>query len=190
MHGSKVDLVCLPELWYSKVVMDFENEFKVIIDSARQYGLTVIPGAFKEKICDDTYVSCPVISPTGSILGRQMKIHLFGKQRKTLRQGSEIEVFNIGKLKFSVLICYDLVFPEIARTAVSKGADLLFIPSKITKTGLYPWHLQVRTLENRTPVIASNVCGGLFGGRSIVVDLEYDKSTDIAIPKSPDCSSC
>jgi omega-amidase len=185
MHGSKVDLVCLPELWYSKVVRDFENEFKVIIDSAKQYGLTVIPGAFKEKICDDTYVSCPVVSPTGSILGRQMKIHLFGKQRKTLRQGSEIEVFNIGKLKFSVLICYDLVFPEIARTAVSKGADLLFFPSKITKTGIYPWHLylQVRTLENRTPVIASNVCGGLFGGRSIVVDLEYDKSTDIAIPK-------
>ena len=185
MHGSKVDLVCLPELWYSKVVRDFENEFKVIIDSARQYDITLIPGAFKEKICDDTYVSCPVVSPNGSILGRQMKIHLFGKQRKMLRQGSKIEVFDIGKLKFSVLICYDLVFPEIARTAVRNGADLLFFPSKIPKRGIYPWHLylQVRTLENRTPVIASNVCGGLFGGRSIVVDLEYDKSTDIAIPK-------
>ena len=32
-------------------------------------------------------------------------------------------------------------------------------------------------------MVASNVCGGLFGGRSMIVDLEYDKSTDIAIPK-------
>jgi omega-amidase len=185
MHGSKIDLVCLPELWYTKVVRDFEREFKIIIDSARDYDLTVIPGAFKEKICDNTYVSCPVVTPSGSILGRQFKIHLFGQQRKTLRQGSKMEVFDIGKLKFSVPICYDLVFPEIARTAVRKGADLLFFPSKIPKTGIYPWHLylQVRALENRTPVIASNVCGGLFGGRSIIVDLEYDESTDIAIPK-------
>ena len=185
VHGSKIDLVCLPELWYTKVVKDFEKEFKVIIDSARDYDLTVIPGAFKEKIYDDTYVSCPVVTPSGSILGRQFKIHLFGQQRKTLRRGSKIEVFDIGKLKFSVPICYDLVFPEIARTAVRKGADLLFFPSKIPKTGIYPWHLylQVRALENRTPVIASNVCGGLFGGRSIIVDLEYDKNTDIAIPK-------
>jgi predicted amidohydrolase len=37
--------------------------------------------------------------------------------------------------------------------------------------------------RNRIPVVASNVCGGLFGGRSMIVDLKYDKSTDIAIPK-------
>src|ERR671919_959085 len=185
VHGSKIDLVCLPELWYTKVVKDFEKEFKVIIDSARDYDLTVLPGAFKEKICDDTYVSCPVVTPSGSILGRQFKIHLFGKQKKTLRQGSKIEVFDIGKLKFSVPICYDLVFPEIARTAVRKGADLLFFPSKIPKTGIYPWHLylQVRALENRTPVIATNVCGRLFGGRSMIVDFSYNKKTEIALPK-------
>jgi omega-amidase len=44
-------------------------------------------------------------------------------------------------------------------------------------------YLQVRALENRIPVVASNVCGGLFGGRSIIVDLKYDKSTDIATPR-------
>jgi omega-amidase len=43
-------------------------------------------------------------------------------------------------------------------------------------------YLQVRALENRIPVIASNVSGGLFGGRSIAVDLNYDRKTDIATP--------
>ena len=185
IYGSKIELVCLPELWYTKLVTDFEKEFKVIIDAAREYDFTVITGAFNEKICDDTYVSCPIVTPNGSILGRQFKIHLFGNQRKTLKPGSKMEVFEVGKVKFSVPICYDLVFPEIARSAVRKGAELLFFPSKIPKTGIDPWHLylQVRALENRIPVVASNVCGGFFGGKSTIVDLEYDRSTDIATPK-------
>lgn len=185
-HGSEIDLVCLPELWYTKVVRDFEKEFKVIIDVAKEYDFTVIPGAFKEKICENTYLTCPVVSSDGSILGRQFKIHLFGNQKKALSRGSRVEVFDIGKLKFSVPICYDLVFPEIARSAVYNGADLLFFPSKILKPGIIPWHLylQVRALENRTPVVASNVCGGGFGGKSVMVDLEYDKGTDIATPKT------
>ncbi|MGH9995017.1 MAG: carbon-nitrogen hydrolase family protein [Nitrososphaeraceae archaeon] len=184
-YGSEIDLVCLPELWYTKIVRDFEREFKVILDVAREYDFTVIPGAFKEKISNDTYVSCPVVTPNGSVLGRQFKIHLFGLQRRTFKPGSKMELFDIGKLKFSVAICYDLVFPEIARSAVREGADLLFFPSKIPKKGINPWHLylQVRALENRIPVVASNVCGGLFGGRSMIVDLTYDKNTDIAIPK-------
>jgi omega-amidase len=184
--GVKIDLVCLPELWYTKVVRDFEKEFKVIIDAAREYDFTVIPGAFREKICENTYLSCPIVSSDGSILGRQFKIHLFGRQKKTLTRGSRMEVFDIGKLKFSVPICYDLVFPEIARSAVCNGADLLFFPSKILKLGVIPWHLylQVRALENRIPVVASNMCGGIFGGRSIMVDLKYDMSTDIATPKT------
>ena len=183
-HGSNIEIVCLPELWYTRVVRDFEKEFKVAFDAAREYGFTIIPGAFKEKICGDTYVSCPVVTPDGNILGRQHKIHLFGHQRKTLKPGSKIKVFEIGKLKFSVPICYDLVFPEIARSAVRDGAELLFFPSKIPKTGIDPWHLylQVRALENRIPVVASNVCGGSFGGRSMIVDLKYDSSTDIATP--------
>ena len=127
--------VCLPELWYTKVVKDFEKEFRVILDVMREYDFTVIPGAFKEKISDGIYVSCPVVTPNGSGLGRQFKIHLFGLQRKTLKPGSKMEVFDIGKLKFSVAICYDLVFPEIARSAVREGADLLFFPSKIPKRG-------------------------------------------------------
>jgi omega-amidase len=185
IYGVKIEIVCLPELWYTKVVRDFEKEFKVIIDAAREYDFTIIPGAFKEKICDDTFVSCPIVTPNGSILGRQLKIHLFGDQRKTLKPGSKMEVFEIGKLKFSVPICYDLVFPEIARSAVREGAELLFFPSKIPKTGINPWHLylQVRALENRIPVVASNVCGDIFGGRSMIVDLKYDRSTDIATPK-------
>jgi hypothetical protein len=65
-YGSKIDLVCLPELWYTKIVRDFEREFKVILNVAREYDFTVIPGAFKERFPTTLtfHVSC---YPSGSV---------------------------------------------------------------------------------------------------------------------------
>lgn len=50
-------------------------------------------------------------------------------------------------------------------------------------------YLQVRALENRIPVVAANVCGGFFGGRSMVVDFSYNNRTEVAIPKTKTASS-
>lgn len=185
-YDYKIDVICLPELWYTKLIQDFEKEFRAIINAASENNLTIVPGAFTEKIAGNVYVSCPIIAPDGTILGRQFKIHLFGTQRKRYKSGSKIEIFDSGKFKFCVVICYDGVFPEIARFAAYNGVDLLFFPSKILKEGIHPWHmyLQVRALENRIPVIAANVCGKLFGGRSMIVDFSYNKRTDIAMPKT------
>ncbi|MBI5133575.1 MAG: carbon-nitrogen hydrolase family protein, partial [Thaumarchaeota archaeon] len=65
-----------------------------------------------------------------------------------------------------------------------KGADLIFCPSRIREDGIEPWHLyvQVRALENRVPVAAPNACSKQYGGKSIIVDLEYDEKTNIAVP--------
>lgn len=190
-YDHEMDVICLPELWYTKLVQDFEREFRAIINAAIENNLTIVPGAFTEKIAGNVYVSCPTIAPDGTILGRQFKIHLFGTQRKRYKSGSKIEIFDNGKFRLSVVICYDGVFPEIARFAAYNGVDLLFFPSKILKVGIHPWHmyLQVRALENRIPVIAANVCGQQFGGMSMIVDFNYNKKTDIAMPKTNTGSS-
>jgi omega-amidase len=47
-------------------------------------------------------------------------------------------------------------------------------------------YVQVRALENRIPIAAPNVCdgrNGIYRGKSIFVDFEYDYKTDIAVPK-------
>jgi predicted amidohydrolase len=86
---SDSDIVCLPELWYSRTVINFETEFEKIIDIAKEYNMVIIPGAFIErsnrnnnKNCNDLQISSPVIANDGVILGRQLKIHPFGSQRK------------------------------------------------------------------------------------------------------------
>ena len=46
---SDSDIVCLPELWYTKIVTNFETEFDKIIDIAKEYNMVIIPGAFIER---------------------------------------------------------------------------------------------------------------------------------------------
>ena len=193
---SDSNIVCLPELWYTKKVTCFETEFDKIIDAAQEYDMTIIPGAFIERINNikngnnHLQISSPVIANYGVIAGRQLKIHPFGPQLKVVKAGTEVELFESGNFKFGIGICYDIVFPEVARALAKKGADILFFPSKIRNEGIKPWHMyvQVRALENRIPIAAPNVCDdrssyGIYREKSIFVDFDYDYKTDIAVPK-------
>jgi predicted amidohydrolase len=102
------------------VVNDFEKEFAAILDVAKQKTVFIIPGAFLERIDDEIYVSCPIISKKGKVIGRQLKIHPFGLQRKDVKPGIKAEVFNLGKFKLGVVICYDAVLPEVSRVLATK----------------------------------------------------------------------
>ncbi|MGB6592754.1 MAG: carbon-nitrogen hydrolase family protein [Candidatus Nitrosopolaris sp.] len=191
--SSDSDIVCLPELWYSKILTNFETQFVKIIDVAKEYNMTVIPGAFIERSKKNDnrssllQISSPVITNEGTVLGSQLKIHPFGPQRKVIKAGKKVQVFESSNIKFGIGICYDIVFPEISRALVKKGADILFFPSKIRHEGIKPWHMyvQVRALENRIPIAAPNVCdiNNIYKGESILVDFNYDNKTDIAIPR-------
>jgi len=115
-----------------------------------------------------------------------LKIHPFGSQRNKVKSGTTVQVFETGGFRFGIGVCYDIVFPEVARALINKGADVLFFPSKIRNEGIKPWHMyvQVRALENRIPIAAPNVCGNnSYKGKSILVDFNYDNKTDIALPK-------
>ena len=75
------------------------------------------------------------------------------------------------------MICYDTVFPGVADTLTKKGAEIIFSPSRIVKEGIEPWkmYVQVRSLENRIPVIAPNVENTRFGGNSLIVELTKEE---------------
>jgi predicted amidohydrolase len=144
--------------------------------------MTIIPGAFYQKIKKEITISSPVIGPKGSIIGRQEKIHPFDYEKKTVTAGKEAKIFNTS-CKFGIIICYDMVFPKVSETFVKKGAQILFSPSRIVKRGINPWitYVQARSLENRVPILAANVKNRKYGGNSMIVDLF--ENNKVMIPK-------
>ena len=193
----ETEIVCLPEQWLpNNQIKNYDHEFLEFKKIAKDYSMTIIPGAFYEKNENKVTINSPIIGPEGEIIGKQEKIHPYDYEKETVNSGTEAKVFNTS-CKFGIMICYDTVFPGVAETLTRKGAEILFSPSRIVKEGIEPWkmYVQVRSLENRIPIIAPNVKDGKFGGNSLIVELvkeekivktkineldeEYEKSVDI-----------
>jgi len=177
------EIICLPEQWLkNNEILDFDTEFSDFKKIAKEYSMTIIPGAFYDGIKKNTAIIAPIIGPNGDFIGRQEKIHPFDYEKDKVRPGNEVKIFNTA-CKFGVIICYDMVFPKVANTLTKKGAQVLFSPSRIVKRGIVPWqmYVQVRALENRIPIIAANVENHRFGGNSLIVDLH--ENNKVIIPK-------
>lgn len=175
---QETDIVCLPEQWLKENrIADFDTEFSRFKKIAKEYSMTIIPGAFYEKRKNGQVIAAPIIGPEGEIVGTQEKIHPFDYEKDLVKPGTKAKVFKTA-CKFGIIICYDMVFSDVAETLVKKGAQVLFSPSRIVKSGITPWHLyvQVRALENRIPILAANVQNNRFGGNSIIVSMhELDR---------------
>jgi predicted amidohydrolase len=180
---KKTEIACLPEQWLkNNEISDFDSEFLKFKEIAKKYQITIIPGAFYQKIKKEVTISSPVIGPKGDIIGRQEKIHPFDYEKNTVTSGKVAKIFNTA-CKFGIIICYDMVFPKVAEILVKKGAQILFSPSRIVKRGINPWatYVQARSLENRVPILAANVINRKYGGNSIIVDLF--ENNKVMIPK-------
>ena len=157
---------------------------------AKENQIYLVAGTIPLKATDPNKVlnTLLVYSPSGQVIGRYDKIHLFGFQTKTERyQESEtIEagdapgILKINHLQkswsFGLSICYDLRFPELYRAMGS--IDCHIIPAAFTHTtGKAHWEilLRARAIENQCYVLAS-AQGGIHPnqrrtwGHSMLID--------------------
>ena len=118
------------------------------------------------------------ISPEGSILARYTKNYpfTFGGESEVHTAGKDVSVFEWQGLRIAPMICYDLRFPEVARSAVRAGAEVLIYIAAWPVKRFQHWItlLQARAIENQAYVIGVNRCGTdpqfTYSGRSLVVD--------------------
>ena len=104
---AETDMVCLPEQWLKdNHIFNFEKEFSEFLKIAKDYSMTIIPGAFYEKTRKKPIISAPVISPKGEIVGKQEKIHPFDYERRLIESGKSAKIFKT-RCKFGIVICYD-----------------------------------------------------------------------------------
>ncbi len=173
------DLLILPEKWMplrdENIVHGDSNPFLDRVSAlSMNYGSAVLTGAMYEEEDGSMYITCYAYGPDGGLLAKQRKMHLFSLERNSFKPGEEISYFSFMGARIGMAICYDVDFPETVRKFAISGCDLLAVPAKIRKEGMYPWmlYVQARVLENRLPIAFSNcVCGKYFNGGSSLVDL-------------------
>ncbi len=99
-------------------------------------------------------------------VGKQYKIHITPHERKWwgVKPGNKVEVFDTDKGKVAILICYDIEFPELARIARKKGANVIFVPFCTDERRAYlrvKYCSQARCIENQVYVVTSGCVGNL-----------------------------
>ena len=121
VHGH-----CTPNTWeLAEPVPDGPSTAR-LADLARQFRLFLCAG-MSEKESDIVYNTLVLAGPDGYI-GKQRKLHMSRDEAFFYKGGRDISVFDIGKCKVGIVICYDNQFPEIARVAALKGADVILMP--------------------------------------------------------------
>jgi predicted amidohydrolase len=191
------DIVCLPELFsymgsFARPKQAAEPRLGLSISTmrkaARDFGLYIVAGSILERAPRGLPLNtCYFIGPSGRIISRYSKLHLFdidiaGKihfhESKAMQTGRHITVVNTPFGMVGFAICNDLRYPEIFRKMALAGARIIFVPSAFTKfTGRDHWIAlnRVRAIENQCYIIAvnqsgKNISGVRFFGSSIIVD--------------------
>lgn len=105
---------------------EFETEFQ---EMARKHGIWLIPGSIFEERDGLIYNTTPVINPNGELVTRYRKMFPFTPYEQGTTPGAEFCVFDVPEVgRFGVSICYDLWFPEVSRTMVAMGAEVILNP--------------------------------------------------------------
>jgi agmatine deiminase len=200
-------IICLPELYrtvyfpqhrradvsgYAETIPG--ESTRVFRKLAKELGTVLIVPVFEQAGSGGKngrfYNSAVVIDERGRLLPTYRKLHLpqdplFYEQNYFSHGDAGYRVYKTKFTTFAVLICYDQWFPEAARMATLRGAEIIFYPTAIGNVVGYrspdgDWHdawetvMRGHAIANGVHVVAVNRVGRedrlRFWGQSFACD--------------------
>ncbi|MFD0586966.1 carbon-nitrogen family hydrolase [Paenibacillus sp. GCM10027627] len=186
-EGGKPDVIVLPEMWNTGYALteirqladrNGEETRALLSDFSKTNGVSIVGGSIAETKTDGVYNTIYAFDREGKEIGNYSKIHLFRlmDEEKYLKAGDKPGGLQIEGEQAGMMICYDIRFPELARTLALQGAKMLFVPAEWPNPRLHHWRtlLTARAIENQMYVIACNrmgqSCETTFFGHSLIID--------------------
>jgi predicted amidohydrolase len=189
MESVKADLYVLPELFntgYNFVTTDELEQlaeprggatYDAIAEFTQLNSCYVVFG-FAEK-ADRIYNSSSLVGPEG-LIGLFRKVHLFYRERLFFAPGNlGFPVFDLPFGKVGMMICFDWIYPESARTLALRGAQLIAHPSNLVMP-YCPDAMVTRCLENRVFAATANRVGREHRGG---IDLTFIGKSEVVSPR-------
>jgi len=171
LGSTSADLIVLPELAASGYLFNSEEEVQNIAEDpndgptatlfkrlAKQRNTSYVIG-FAEKAGNGIYNSAMLVNPDNSV-HIYRKTHLFFEEKRWFKAGDTgFKVFRAkNNVKIGLMICFDWIFPESARSLALAGAQIIAHPANL----VLPWCQQAmitRSLENGVFSLTSNRIG-------------------------------
>ena len=157
---EKADIVCLPEgitmvgtgldyVTVSEPVPGPTTNF--LGEIARKHSMYIVAGIL-EKDGETVYNTAVLIDRKGEVAGKYHKVSLPREEIEGgVTPGDALPVFDTDFGKIGMMICWDVTFPEAARTLAFQGAEIIFLP-------IWGGHLilaKARALENQVYLVSS-----------------------------------
>jgi deaminated glutathione amidase len=104
-----------------------------LADVARTTGIALVAGMFEAAPDGRAYNTTVGYDSSGRLAAAYRKIHLFDalghRESDDVAPGDELVLADLAGLRIGFMTCYDVRFPELARTLATAGADLLVLPA-------------------------------------------------------------
>lgn len=171
-----LDMIVLPELCAFGPSLDLaqplpgdaENLFAA---TAAELGVWLVTGSLYERSEGKIFNTASAISPAGEVVARQRKIYPFRPYEKHVATGDGPVAFDVpGVGRFGIAICYDIWFPEVARTMAWSGVEVI-LNTVMTNTIDREAELamvRATAAQNQLYVVSVNAGGDLGVGQSLV----------------------
>lgn len=170
IEKSQGELVVFPELSLTGYQRFLEREkiekaLEELKEFVKRFSKKILLGApfFKnDQVYNAVYL---VSSQKAEVVAEKITLFpgiddLFGFSSGTLRKELTLKGFKIG-----LIICFELRSPEIARSLIREGINLLVVLAQWPKVRISHWEtlLQARAVENQVYVAGVNALGDLKG---------------------------
>ena len=125
------------------------------------------------------YANDLLVVRDGKILLCYRKLHLYdafnARESDNAVAGNAVPALvDVGPFRCGFMTCYDIRFPELARSLALSGATLLVVPAAWVRGPLKEMHLDIniraRALENTCYLAAVSECGPVNVGQSKIAD--------------------
>lgn len=190
-EAEGAEILCCPEAVLGGLADYSENPFlyaisadslaSVLAPIASEFVTTIV--GFTELSEGGALYNSAAVFQGGRVLGLYRKVHP-AIRRTVYAAGCELPVFEVGALKFGIVICNDSNYPELARGMASEGATVLLVPTNnglpVARGGASELVMEARNvdiataIENRMWVIRADVAGAtdalVSHGSSGIVD--------------------
>jgi len=142
-----------------------EPYLELFTQLAIKHNINVIGGSHFTIEGDQLYNISYLFRRDGTI-GKQYKLHITPNEKRWwgVVPGNRMRVFDTDRGRIAINVCYDVEFPELARIAADKGAQILFVPFNTdVRSGYLRVRLcaQARCIENHIYAAISGCVGNL-----------------------------